>query len=196
MDNIKPGQTESKASQIFKRELERRSQDIIKVHNILNEDIAVTWDGFHFNVPGANKNIGQDNGNQLLPRYIAMNYMKKIIDRVLTERADAHILTENTKRIKQGRGPMNPQEREIMETPLRIDIPANRLEVMKQVWLGVAEEYGKLDIAQPQQSSKPADPRPLDDQLLDQIEKPTPIANIMEDMTGSSENVSKEDIIE
>jgi hypothetical protein len=65
------------ADGIDHRELERRSQDRLKVLNPTKQDHVVVWDGFVHKVPAG--------GDAIFPRYIAEKYMREATDRLLIQ---------------------------------------------------------------------------------------------------------------
>ena len=159
---------EGKVKELIRRELERKANDQIRVYNPTTEDFEVSWDTFLFNVPGKDKDAGYGPGMSVLPRYIALNYIKHMTDKILTKRADDHIGEINKKRKDQGQPALNPQEREIEETPYRTDNADSRKEIIVQLWKGVEREYG-IETA-PARKEVARDSRPIEEQVVEEIE--------------------------
>ena len=123
---------EKQKPSIIHKELERRSQDRIKVANPTSEDYEVIWDGYAFTVPA--------NGTAIHPRYIAEKYVKEMTEKVITDMADSKIDEINEQREKEGKEKMTAQQREIKE--LRTSNKALRDYLEDKLDLGVVEEYG------------------------------------------------------
>ena len=187
----------------LKREMLRAANDEFEVYNPTREDFIVTYNRYKHLVPNQDKDIGYGNGRAHLLRFIAKNYFTHMIDKILTDEADQHILTINNKRKKRGQPALNPQERETEETPFRIDIKEKRAEWMKVLFKGITKKYG-LEVEVPEVEQAPQDPRPMDDTLLEDLEVSTPddtidktptidiTANLKEDIEEKKEEAIKE----
>lgn len=125
------------------KELQRRANDRIRVYNPTDDDFLVRWDGVAFRVPGKDKDNGQGAGQAVQPRYIAENYTKKMIDKILGERLFAHIKMEIERRLKSGLSTAPHDDWRLgYEAQYRIDNEAARTALRPIVWLGIEEEYG------------------------------------------------------
>lgn len=152
------------ADSIDTRELERRSQDRLKVLNPTSSEQRVIWDGFVHRVP--------TQGEAVFPRYIAEKYLKEMTDKILLERQDDAVRGENEKRRDSGKEPMEKfGEQHTFEDKYRfaqgVSNPEARKQVMKSLYGGVVEEYG-LDLRPETRVER--DNRPLDAQLLEEIQ--------------------------
>lgn len=159
---------ESPRALALKKELQRRSNDTILVYNPTDTDFRVTWDGLPFVIPSKNRSIGFGLGQQQLPRYIAMNYIKHMADKVLNDSLDTASETENQKRRDTGRPEMDPFEREKFESRYKITDPQLRTPIIRELWLGIIREFGMDEVPEVMQG-KSADHRPMDTQILDEI---------------------------
>lgn len=128
------------------KELQRRANDRIRVYNPTDDDFLVRWDGVAFRVPSKDKDTGQGAGQSVIPRYIAENYTKKMIDKILGERLVAHIVAEIERRKISGMS-TDPFDswRVGFEQQYRIDNEEARKALRPIVWLGTEEEYGLGD---------------------------------------------------
>jgi hypothetical protein len=134
---------------VVKRELARRSHDIILVHNPTNEDFFIKWDAYqHGPVPNKNKDVGHGKGNLGLERYLGMKYIKDMTDKILQDRIDKEVNKELKKRRDEKLPELDPYDKNIMISGIvgrvgRTDNKENRLEVYKLLYLGLVREFGK-----------------------------------------------------
>ncbi len=154
------------------REMARRANDRIRVYNFNKEDFKVMWDSFIWTVPGKDTDSGQGKGQAILPRYVAENYVKHFTDFELGKIRDQAIKGENQRLIEKGNRPMaiDSSERLQFETQYSLDNVERRREVIKQIWLGIEEEYGmeQTEAMQP----KVPDQKTIDQRLLDELDRP------------------------
>lgn len=158
-------QTPTRNSQIIervKRELVRRANDKLKVYNPTDKDFVSSWDGFAYTVKAKAE-------TELL-RYMAQHYMKHMIDHLIGLENLEKVKAENDKRLKSGQKIMDPQEREVFD--LRGNDENLRRKYMAVVYKGLTEHYGATTLAT--QKAAVADMRPLDERLLDEIDKQVP----------------------
>lgn len=168
MDPLATAPKESAKSQAIKRELARRANDQIKVHNPTSEPYEVMWDGWKFTVPSAKEDNGNGKGNTVLPRYIARNYVIHMSDKLMTKEADDAVSAVNATRKKRGQEPLNKWEDEDkIQTPI-LKNEEKRANCMWQLWIGVTKEYGLENV--PEGKRAPADRRPLAERIIDEIE--------------------------
>lgn len=159
----------SPRAEAVKKELARKANDTIRVRNITDEAFMAQWDGYQFNVPSGKEDIGHGKGEQLLPRYIALNYVKHMTDKILTQTADEHVAKINAKRKTRGQPSLNPQEREVEETPFRTDNAEKREPIIRQLWVGVEKEFGLEAV--PERPTKTTDRRPIEERVIESIER-------------------------
>ena len=151
-----------------KREMERKSQDILKFYNPTSEDYTITYDSRQWVVPNKDKDSGYGKGCLDAPRYIANHYFKHMIDKLILEESDV-IVAKAKKEYKGGHWP----EEEI-KVALKTSNPELRKKYLKIVYKGVVREFAlseaPLQVAQPLKK----DDRPLDEQLLEEMDEPAP----------------------
>jgi hypothetical protein len=148
----------------LKRELYRRSNDQLRVHNPLDVPFQVTYDGFVHVIPAKSDHI--------LPRYIATVYFSRILDHLINSEEQHAVEVENQKRLKKGLKLMDPQEREAFDVSnkLTTNNPDKRRSYMAQVYKGIEQEFG-LDQVPSEADGKPAaSKKPLDEELLEEME--------------------------
>lgn len=139
------------------REMELRSHDRIRVFNPLDEDYTVQWDSVGFLVPNKNHDVGVGRGQAVVYRYIAVNYLDKMSERVFNARLGQAVVDENKRRINSGMAEMSHQvERLAFETRIRQELKKELPKIWAVLWLGVEEEYGAVPEAQVQTESEDA----------------------------------------
>jgi hypothetical protein len=132
-------------------ELQRASQDVVKIHNPTNDDYVVEWDRFETNTPWVIPNQQSDRfgcgaGNREVPRYIAYKFLHEITDQMITEMA-----SKEWKKLRKNYGATEQtakEEERIMTNFLRDD--KKRDDIAKLVWLGVTRRHGDLLPSRPQ----------------------------------------------
>lgn len=153
---------EEQKPSIIHRELERRSQDRLRVANPTSEDYEVIWDGYVFKVAA--------NETAVFPRYIADKYTREMTDRIITDMADSKMDEANDKREGEGKEKMTPQQREVKE--LRTSNEALRDYLKKKLLLGVVEEHGVGVQKAKGELAKPKLDRRLQTELDDLLKEP------------------------
>jgi len=142
------------------------------VHNPLSEPYPFKWDGFITLIPAVTQDKGYGKGNALLDRGLANKYVKEMTDLFLTKLLDDATNAENGRRIEKGMKEMTEyEEQPVFETKFRINDPEKRKETLDTVWLGVYHEYG-MDVPATPEDTMISDNRPIDEQLLDTMNKP------------------------
>lgn len=170
MDDLTSGFTQNYTPQqvATMAEMERKAQDRIRVCNITDNDFTVLWGGLGFIVPGKNSDMGHGPGQQILPRYIAINYVTKMIDKILGERMVQAVRDANNLRASRGMPELNKwQEQGLIENQFRIDNQDMRKKILPYLWVGVEEEWG-MDMS-PEATSVQ---RQIDSELIARLEQP------------------------
>lgn len=137
-------------------ELQRRSNDLIRVYNPLNVDYVVEYDkangGQKFRVPAKTEKV--------LVRYIAEKYMREMTQKMRTVKVDMSIKEENDRRASSGFPKMNKWDEEmIFSQPLLDMSPEKNKELLKLLYRGVESEFGvdgDYNQEQEMDNSKPA----------------------------------------
>lgn len=135
-------------------EMQRRANDIIRVHNPSMEEYVVRYDTSNTNtlwvVPPANKDqFGAGRGNRDVPRYIATRFMEKMVDQKIDEEAQ-----KEWEKIKKNYGSRDNihREEERHFRGFRID-QKKRDAWRKKIWLGVVRRHGDtVQLEQPSAS--------------------------------------------
>lgn len=169
---------------LTKREMERKSNDEILVHNPTHEDYYVQWGGNYFTVINTNKNNGYGGGNSLLPRYIARKYIKEMKNKLINEENDVIL----AKAKEEYRGTRWPEE------TLRISLRTNNSELIKKyfkiLWLGLHKRFGmdESPVAIGKPDRKPG--KTAEDTILEEMESDE---KMVESAPKAKEEDKKED---
>jgi len=152
----------------YQQELERRSNDLLRVYNPLTEDYIIEWDKKNgtklFRVPSKEEAV--------FPRYIAEKYLREMFDKiVITDAMDA-VKKENERRVKSGMAVMDKTlktgEQEQFESKFYIGNDDRAREILSILYMGVETEFG-IDRQTPQQENK-KDPRPAFEQAMETVQ--------------------------
>lgn len=152
--------------EITRREMLRKSQDIIRIYNPLDFPFKYQWDGFWHSIPAQ--------GTKDIPRFLANHFFKKIADymigqQMLKQGEELLALREN----QLGKKFLDKYEenKEVWDRTPRLDDADLRRAVRDTVIIGIVEEYGfDVPAMDNTQTSTPVDFRPADDQLLSEID--------------------------
>lgn len=189
----------------FHRELYRRSLDSIRVYNPTDKDFIVVWDKFKHIVPNKNKDMGYGNGQKVLPRYIAQKYAKDIKNQIINNMADEELNALKKKYEEQGvENPLLKANLSVEgKREYRTDNQELISKIYKQVWLGVEEEYGLTAEEKETKSDGQIDSRPIEEQILDNMDKKYVPEEIKHEVVISDEKYpinktkkSKEELVE
>ena len=158
----------STKEEVFHRELERRSLDIIRVKNPDTQDFFAEWDKRYWRVPA---------GNTLdVPRYIAIKYCKdKAVDTINKVNAKMHA-QEMEERQKKGLPPFESGWHEQAATYDQPRYPkTNDRELLSKLyseyWLGLVYEYGKdSPMQQVNQATEELDMTPIELKIIKELE--------------------------
>ncbi len=182
-----PEEKPSEKSRRILREMERKSQDILKIFNSQEKDYSLTYDARQWVVPNKDNDLGYGKGCLDVPRYIANHYFKHMIDGLINEESDK-LVAKAKKTYKGGHWP-----EEELKIALRTSNPELRKKYLKILYRGVVREFAlaeaPLDVAPP----KKKDDRPLDEQLLEDIDAPIYVAKKDRESEEKTENTTKTD---
>lgn len=157
----------STKEEVFHRELERRSLDIIRVKNPDNEDFFVEWDKRHWNVKAQ--------GTLDVPRYIAIKYCKdKAVD-VINKLNDKMHASDIEDRAKKGLPAFESKWHEAQATTEQPRYPrTNDKELLSKLyseyWVGLVYEYGKDEPMQQTQATEELDMTPVELKIIKEME--------------------------
>jgi len=126
----------------YQIELERRSNDLLRVYNPLNEDKVVIWDlrsgGKIFRVPAKQEAV--------FPRYISEKYIREMYDKILNDKAHDAIIKENQRRIAAGMAAMDKtfktNEQMVFEQKFYNPNSDEARKIISLLYVGVETEYG------------------------------------------------------
>jgi hypothetical protein len=146
----------NKASEAYAREKTARSLDTICVHNITNDDVVFWVDRYGTQaaktmVPASSKDIGFGKGNAHIPRFKAEMFTEKLITEEINRISDAK-WTKDSKVYRTKDEKLAHAESEQIRTNDR----ALWMKLYPEIWLGVVEKFGNLDLPEAN------DDRPVD----------------------------------
>lgn len=166
--NILTGKTphQTIAEERYKEEMVRRSEDEIRIYNPLDEEYICYWNSYGNSLPSKRHSV--------FKRYIAEKAMYEIINMILTQKAKEYIDRLNQARYDNNQPKLTPQESSrIEESPdWKITEAKNRMPYVRIIWKGIYKE-NKMDIVLPSKKLAPQDTRPVDEQLIEQIDMQT-----------------------
>lgn len=123
-------------------EIERRSNDLLRVYNPLGEDYVVEWDRRGgtklFRVPAKSEEV--------LIRYIAEKYIREMYEKILNDKARDAIVKENERRVSKGMAEMDKTQRtgEQMQFEAKFYNPSDEeaKKIISILYVGLEREYG------------------------------------------------------
>lgn len=151
--------------ELTRREMQRKSLDIIRVYNPLDVKFTFKYDGYPQSVaPKSTKDF---------PRYLAALYFKKIADVMIGQQILAK--GEELKKLREKQFGKTfwdkyQENTEVWDKVPRLDDENLLKAVRDTVILGLVEEYGYDELPESAEPIKPLDFRPMHDQLFDEIE--------------------------
>lgn len=149
------------------REMQRKSEDQLRVRNLMDDDYNVRWDSDKiFTVPGKDKDLGEGKGEAVLPRYIATKFMQ--------EMAVLFINDDNVKHMKkyekEYKGNPNVHWPDIEKRhALKTNDPVLLKKYYSQMFIRVEKEFG-MGMTPTAPEFKPRDTRPISDQIMADLE--------------------------
>ena len=154
---------------LVKKEMARRANDEILVHNPTAQDYFVKYGGYYWKIPDRYKDDGQGKGNAVVARYIAVHYVKHHVDALILK--ESKKIVDVAKKKYTGTFWAGEEER----VALRTNNPELRKKYIKQLWLGLHRKYGldALPESMTPEGAKPPDKRPQDEVLIEEIEAGT-----------------------
>lgn len=157
----------SNKEEIFHRELERRSLDIIRVKNPDKQDFFAEWDKRFWKVPAE--------GTLDVPRYIAIKYCKdKAVDTINKVNAKMHE-KEMEDRSSKGLPGFESKWHEEQATYAQPRYPKTDdrellTKLYSEYWLGLVYEYGKDSPMQVQSEPEQLDMTPIELKIIKELE--------------------------
>ena len=155
------------AEELFHRELERRSLDIIRVKNPDSKDYYVEWDKRFHRVPA--------NGTADIPRYIAIKYCKdKAVETINLLNEKMHD-AEIEDREKKGLPPFESKWHEQQATYTKSNYPKTGdrellAKLYGEYWVGLVYEFGKDQPMQTASEPEGLDMTPIELKIIKDLE--------------------------
>lgn len=152
--------------ELNRREMQRKSQDVIRVYNPLDVKFNFKYDGYPQSVAAKS--------TKDFPRYLAVHFFKKIADYMIGQQQ--RLKGEELKALREkqfGKSFLDAYEEniEVWDRVPKLDDPDLLKEIRDTVILGLVEEYGFDVTEEPQEPTKPLDFRPMHDQLFAEMDK-------------------------
>ena len=157
----------STKEELFHRELERRSLDVIRVKNPDPADFPLEWDKRYWRVPA--------NGTLDVPRYLAIKYCKdKAVDTINKTAAKMHA-QDMEERAKKGLPQFESKWHEAQATYEQPRYPkTNDKELLSKLyseyWVGLVYEYGKDQPMAVDQPTEELDMTPIELKIIKELE--------------------------
>ena len=159
----------TKKDDLIKKELERRSNDSILVHNPTSKDYYDKYGGNYWLIPKKDKDIGYGKGCAVVLRYIAMHYLKHMTDQLI--HAESKPLEEAAKKKYTGSHWPGEQERVALKT----NNPLLREKYARIIWKGLHKKFGLDEIPHVEERRPELKAsQPLDSQIVEKIEMGIP----------------------
>lgn len=152
------------------QEQQRKKNDIIRVYNPTDEDFIVEYDRANgtkkFRVPAKQETP--------LIRYIAKKYIKKMYEKIITDKIQNAIIEENESRIEKGMAELDKtaktSEQLRFESNIKSKIESTEgKKIMATLWLGIEQEFG-IDREPEVQPVDDTDNRNAFDKMFDDLE--------------------------
>jgi len=147
--------TAQQKSSMARRELERRSNDEIKIFNPTDQDYTIRYGGYVWTI--------KKQSDLIVPRYIALHYLQHMTDALILKESDE--LVEKEK--KKYRGNFWPAEEE--RIALRTNNPDLRKKYIAQLWKGIVRKFGMDETPAEEQGKEENHTIPQDEQLLEEL---------------------------
>jgi len=146
--------------ELLLRKMYAESNDEIKILNPTDKDYEIQYDKRFWVVPKAtNGKGGKKSGETIVPRYIAMHYLKHHINNLITKESEDKMKPFFDK--YQEKGDMAGYHAFEERTALRTSDETLRAKYRKQLWGGVIRKFG-LDDRPSEEATRPRDSRHSD----------------------------------
>lgn len=178
-------QRQAQQNQMRLREMERKSKDIIRIYNPLEQRFKWYFDGFpHVIEPKATKDV---------ERYLARLYFDKMSQYIIGQLGQ----TQGEQMIEKRKAEGKPdfldkyeENRAIWDKVPKLNDPKLLAKLADELIVGLVEEYGLEVEDEPEQRLSQKDTRTLQEQIFDSMDK-----KVATDMTPAQRPIKK-DIIE
>ena len=150
---------------LIQKEMARKANDEILVHNPTPKDYHVRWGGNYWKVISDQEDSGHGTGNTVLPRYLARKYVKEMKDKLI--RIESNTIVKKAK--KRYTGAHWPAEEE--RVALRVNNPTLIKKYYKILWKGLYKRFGLDEIPRSEEDKMPSRGGvAVDETLLDELE--------------------------
>lgn len=169
-------QQETPEQTATKKELERMSQDSVRVYNPTDKDFITRFDGNRFVVPAKSRDIGYGLGQAVHPRYVALKYAKEMYTYLVESKMLDVLNKENERRRASGNREMDKWmggEGQVFGTAFITKEEENKLQLYSQLILGIEHEFGMDEIAEERQEPQ-RDSRVSDTMIMNMLLKRKP----------------------
>lgn len=146
------------------RELERRSNDSVKVFNPTLEEFRFKYNNYEWHVPSKAVDEGFGMGCMIAPRYIASHYIKKMCDFLINRESEK--MVSSAKKKYSG----NDWAREEERIALRTNNPLLIEKYARILWKGKVRDYG-LDRPTVEEQTEQHNDKPIHLNILDKLEE-------------------------
>ena len=141
VDPEEKNKTIKEINRLVKIERQKRANDLIMVHSILDEDHVIVWDksgaNLRYLVPSRTRDIGEGAGNKTVPRYIAIKFLREAI----TKRVTTDSAKDMNRKIKKYTG--NWAAGFVEQNAIRTNNPRLWEKYASEIWLGLVKKYGE-----------------------------------------------------
>lgn len=153
------------AQHLVRREMERKSLDVIRVYNPLGEPFRFMYDSRWFSVPAK--------GTKDIERFLARHYFHKIAEFIIGQQMLEKGEELLARREKQGQPPFlnkYDENKAIWDNTPRLDNPELLEKIGDSVILGLVEEYG-LDLPEAFEEVTKQSTETLSDQIFKKFDR-------------------------
>jgi hypothetical protein len=172
---------EEKPKSVFIQEMERRTNDLLRVYNPIEKDFVVKWDKKNgtklFRVPAKTESVHI--------RYIAEKYVREMYQQIITERTDKAVIEENERRVAKGFAEMlKYKEQQPFESRFYNPTDEDAKKIISILYVGIENEFG-VDREAPPDESGVREEKPVFNRALESVmeEKKTSVPTPQEPTT-------------
>lgn len=141
MDDITRAAQRENEMELSRREMARKSRDLIRVFNPTKYPFRFTWDSYPITIPAE--------GYKDIERYLAEVYLRKMSQKLIGEqmmKQGAELLALREKQFGKTFTDKYEENKEVWDRVPKINDPKLIDEISKIVIIGLFEEYGVEDV--------------------------------------------------
>jgi hypothetical protein len=165
---------DSKEQEAYKRELERRAFDSIRIYNPTDDDFIINWDvNSRHLVPNKNKDIGFGKGQLVTYRYLAEFYRRHMKDKIINMMADKALGELKDKFEKSGLDNWLHKANEQFQntSKFRTDNPELVEKIFRELWIKVEKEFGNDTLESEDKPTNALNHLSVEEQISRKLEK-------------------------